>query len=208
MINIKNNQVEIPFSYYLNLYKKVDPVKAGKRCDIEYNRLTKQFKVNLMGQDYYVNFPEFSVEIKDENPKHTILQTSSYAQLLIIRYLIAGKAMPSAGKFCSYRDFPWGEVYYRQFYDRCIRRTARTFEKNPDAIKNIMNKINAKKLKEADYSCEFEFMKGLNIKFLYWKADEEFPSSAQILFSDNFQYAFSAEDLAVIGDITIGMLNK
>ncbi len=208
MISIKNNQIEVPFSYYLDLYKKIDPIKAAKRCAVEYSKSNKQFMINFMGQDYYISFPEFSVEIKDENPAHDVLAKSAYAQLLIIRFLIAGKSLPSTGKFCSYRDFPWGEVYYKQFYDRCVRRTARSFEKNPDAMKNLMNKVYAKRLKEADFSCEVEFLKGLYIKFLFWKADEEFPSSAQILFSDNFQYAFSAEDLAVIGDITIGMLNK
>lgn len=208
MINIKNNQIEIPFSYYLNLYKKMDPVKAAKRCDVEYSKADKQFKINLMGQEYFVNFPEFSIELKDEKPTHNVLSTSPYAQLLIIRFLIAGKSIPSTGKFCSYRDFPWGEVYYKQFYERCVRRTARSYEKNPEALKALMNKIYATNIKGADYSCEFEFLKGLHIRFLFWKADEEFPSSAQILFSDNFQYAFSAEDLAVIGDITIGMINK
>ncbi|MFQ9393460.1 MAG: DUF3786 domain-containing protein [Lachnospiraceae bacterium] len=35
-----------------------------------------------------------------------------------------------------------------------------------------------------------------------------FPPSAQILFSDNFPLSFSAEDMAVVGDITIGTMKK
>ena len=46
-------------------------------------------------------------------------------------------------------------------------------------------------------------MPGLSIRFAVWNADDEFPPSSQILFSDNFQYAFSAEDLAYAGDIFI-----
>ncbi|MEG2633391.1 MAG: DUF3786 domain-containing protein, partial [Oscillospiraceae bacterium] len=37
---------------------------------------------------------------------------------------------------------------------------------------------------------------------------EEFMPSAQILFSDNFALAFTAEDMAVVGDISIGALGK
>ena len=36
----------------------------------------------------------------------------------------------------------------------------------------------------------------------------EFPPNAQILFSDNFRYAFTAEDLAVVGDIVLGRMKK
>ena len=41
---------------------------------------------------------------------------------------------------------------------------------------------------------------------ILWEGDEEFPPSSQILFSDNFPVAFQAEDMAVVGDISINML--
>ena len=43
-------------------------------------------------------------------------------------------------------------------------------------------------------------------KFLLWLGDDEFPPNAQILFSDNFRYAFTAEDLANIGDILLNRM--
>ena len=46
----------------------------------------------------------------------------------------------------------------------------------------------------------------LTIQFLLWLGDDEFPPNAQILFSDNFRYAFTAEDMANIGDIVIGRM--
>ena len=45
------------------------------------------------------------------------------------------------------------------------------------------------------------------LRFLLWEGDEEFPPSAQILFSDNFPLAFvQGEDMAVVGDVSIGVL--
>ena len=41
---------------------------------------------------------------------------------------------------------------------------------------------------------------------ILWAGDDEFPPSSQILFSDNFPNAFQAEDMAVVGDITITMI--
>jgi hypothetical protein len=38
--------------------------------------------------------------------------------------------------------------------------------------------------------------------------DDEFPPSAQFLFSDNTPAAFNAEDLAAVGDVIIGTLKE
>lgn len=50
-------------------------------------------------------------------------------------------------------------------------------------------------------------MPGLQVRLILWEGDDEFPPSAQILFSDNFPVAFTqGEDMAVVGDVTIDML--
>ena len=59
---------------------------------------------------------------------------------------------------------------------------------------------------DGDASAEFEFVDGVIVKLIVWEADEEFPPAAQFLFSDNTRYAFSAEDLAAVGDVLLGQL--
>jgi hypothetical protein len=62
------------------------------------------------------------------------------------------------------------------------------------------------KLDKSDAGYRFEFMSGLYMSFLLWEGDDEFPASAQILFDDNFPHAFTAEDIAVVGDVAISRL--
>ena len=69
-----------------------------------------------------------------------------------------------------------------------------------------MEHLGAKKCSEGDCSYELEFMDNLYVKFILWEGDDEFQPSAQILFSDNFAVSFAAEDLAVVGDISINMM--
>ena len=70
-----------------------------------------------------------------------------------------------------------------------------------------MERLGARKLPHGDAGYEFEFLNGLYLQFLLWEGDEEFPPSAQILFSDNFPVAFvMGEDMAVVGDVSIGAL--
>ena len=44
------------------------------------------------------------------------------------------------------------------------------------------------------------------MQILVWEGDDEFPPSAQILYSDNFAEGFAAEDRVVAGDILIGAI--
>ena len=101
----------------------------------------------------------------------------------------------------------WGEVYFKQFQGRCLFRLAFGFGGKLDAFREIMERVGAQAISSGDVGYELEFMKGLFVRLILWAGDDEFPPSAQILFSDNFPAAFTqGEDMAVVGDVTIDML--
>ena len=50
---------------------------------------------------------------------------------------------------------------------------------------------------------KFPLIGSFKMRFLIWEGDEEFPPSAQVLYSDNFVDGFAAEDRVVAGDILI-----
>ena len=70
-----------------------------------------------------------------------------------------------------------------------------------DAFKNIMEKLKGTPRNYGDAAYEFQFLENLKLCFVLWAGDEEYPASAQILFSDNFPAAYAAEDAAYIGDV-------
>ena len=39
-----------------------------------------------------------------------------------------------------------------------------------------------------------------------WEGDDEFPPNAQVIYSDNFEEGFAAEDRVVVGDILISTI--
>lgn len=85
-------------------------------------------------------------------------------------------------------------------------RLAYGFGNKQELFKNAMEKIGAVALSHGDISYEFEFLDGYRLQMILWEGDDEFPPSSQILFSDNFPIAFQAEDMAVVGDISISMI--
>ena len=204
----KDNKERIPLEHYLSEYRNIDPKEAAVRCGVEYDEEKQQFHIRLMGFRYLVDFPEFAVHKEDENEEGAFLLLDMVpAKIIVLRFLISAQVVKSSGKYLTYREVPWGEVYFRQFEGRCLMRLKFGFGFKLDKFAEGMEKIpGVKKLSLGDVSYEFEFINGLHVRFILWAGDEEFPPSSQILFEDNFPYAYQAEDLAVVGDISISTL--
>ena len=196
----KDSKEALPFEYYLKVYRETDPKDIEKRTGLTYDRKTSSFYLRLMGITYQITHPDFDV-------KHIDGESKANARILVLRFLNEAVAAPSSGRFLTYCEIPWGEVYSKQFNGRCINRLAFGFGNKPEIFTEIMEKLGARRLNDGDVSYELEFMNDLQLHIILWEGDEEFQPSAQILFSDNFPIAFNqGEDMAVVGDVTIDML--
>lgn len=190
---IINNKEGKPLEFYLEKFQAGNPEEMAERCALPWE--AGHFTFPLLGSTYQITHPGFAVSGTPE--------ASNPEKILFLRYLLDGKAAAAGGRFLAYQEFPWGEVYLRQFTDRCIRRFAFTYGKQPARLQVAMARLPAYPIGQSDAGYDLTFMPGLTIRFLLWLGDEEFPPSAQILFSDNFLFAFTAEDLANIGDIVL-----
>ena len=198
MENIKNNKEELPLEFYMERYKNTDAAEIAERCALAYDEETHTFTFPLLGDEYYITHPDFVITGK---------RTPTNAErILFLRYLLDGKSAMPGGKYLTYREFPWGEVYVQQFTGRCIVRYSFSYGFKPDLLREIMTHLPAKAISVSNAGYEVTLMPGLTMQFLLWLGDDEFPPNAQILFSDNFRYAFTAEDMANIGDIVISRM--
>ena len=207
-VDEKNNKERLPFEHYKALYQKLDPLEVAKRCNIPYDEEKKEFTLKMMNKEYTISFPDYVIKpVVDDGSYHALTQYNA-SEILILRYLLGGRYTMPKGEPKAYRDMPWGEVYYQQFNGRCILRLGYSFGYKLDKFAEAMKKMGADKISMGDCAYRLEFLDNLYIYFILWGADDEFPPSSQILFSDNFPDSFKAEDMAVIGDITIGAMKQ
>ena len=205
----KDNKERVPFEHYLEEYRSIDPVAAAKRLDIPYDAERGVFTLRMMEREYEISWPEFQAVRRDQkDASYSALEETIPAKISVIRFLCGGISSEGSGKFLTYREVPWGELYFQPFNGRCLMRLAYGFGNKQDLFAAQMEKIGARKLDMGDIAYEFEYLNGYRVRFILWAGDEDFPPSAQILFSDNFPLCFKAEDLAVVGDVAIGTLKK
>lgn len=193
----------ISYEYIRPKLKEYNPLVISQKSGADYNSEKKEFNVVLMGKKYPVQYP--SGNVYDE--KYS--EVDQFAvKTLILRYLLHAKGMPPVGRDINYRDVPGGQVYYRNFYGRCILRLAGMFGKNIPAFRKAMKNVNGVKMEYGDISYRFQFLNNIYITFILWEDDEEFPPRANILFDENVPDYFDAEDLAVVGDISLSILRS
>ena len=206
MADEKRTMEEYSIRYYTDVFRKADPMEISLRTNVPYDPERRVFSFTLMNSVYEISHPEFSVHYLSGAGDHVTNYPA--AHVLILRYLVRGQFIRSGGTFRSYGEMPRGDVYLYNFTRRCINRLAFTFAGKGDDMVRKMSYFKGIPYEKGDFGWEFEFMPGLSIRFAVWNADEEFPPSAQILFSDNFQYAFDADDMAYSGDIFIKIISS
>lgn len=127
-------------------------------------------------------------------------------KILLLRLLLEGRKTPETAVFRAYNELPWGDVYDRQFRGRCISRLAAVFGNRVADFEAACLRLNGRKIPGSGVTFEIPFMPGLLIRLILWEGDDEFPSSGQILFSENFGEALSAEDRVIVTEILLGKM--
>ena len=204
----KDSKERLPWEHYLSQYQEADPKEIAERLGISYDEEQKYFTLKFLGTVYQISWPDFQVSHEADDMGFYPLETMTYARTLTIRFLLNGAKASGTGKFKTYREMPWGEVYLRQFDGRCIKRLAFSYGNRVKDYQAIMEHMHCVPVKHGDIAYQLEIFPDYLVQMILWEGDDEFPPSSQILFSDNFPISFQAEDMAVMGDVIIGSLKS
>ena len=191
-MQIENHKEEVPFSFYEEKFKSLDPADVTARLPfVTFDG--NAFRLALLGTAYTITWPAYSIDPVPALPVQTFL----------LRRLLEGTAKESQGTWKTFREMPWGEMYHKPYSGRVLSRAAYGFGFKLAAFAAACEKLGAKKLSHGDAGYEFEFFGPFKMQILLWEGDDEFPPNAQVLYTDNFADCFAAEDRVVAGDILI-----
>ena len=197
-MQIENHKEEVPFSYYEDLFKKIDPAEVVSRLSyVTWDG--SAFSLTLLGRACRLSWPEYAIEVSDGG-KLPPLPTQTF----LLRVLLEGKDVAWMNEWKTFREMPWGEMYITPYTGRVLTRAAFTFGTRLAKFKAAAEKLGGIPVKNGDAGYEFQVVGPYRMRILVWEGDDEFPPNAQVLYTDNFASGFSAEDRVVAGDILIG----
>ena len=199
-MQIENHKEEVPFGYYEEKFKDLEPKAVAERLpSVKWDG--KEFYVNLLGRDFAIAHPVYAIRALDEQPLPPLP-----TQTFLLRYLLESKDVAWGGTWKTFREMPWGEMYIKPYTGRVLTRAAFTFGTRVDAFKAAAEKMGAAPLPHGDAGYQFDLIGGYQMQIMVWEGDEEFPPNAQVIYSDNFETGFAAEDRVVAGDILISTI--
>ena len=200
-MQIENHKEEVPFAHYEDKFRNLDCEEAAARTGAKWDG--KEFYVNLLGREYAVSHPDYAIRALDGGALPPLP-----TQTFLLRYLLESKQVSWRGGWKTFREMPWGEMYIKPYTGRVLTRAAFTFGTRVEKFRAACEKMGAEKLSHGDVGYQFDLIGGYRMQILIWEGDEEFPPSAQVLYSDNFADGFAAEDRVVAGDILISIVKS
>ncbi|MEG0377647.1 MAG: DUF3786 domain-containing protein [Eubacterium sp.] len=192
-------------SYLVNKekFKNFDPIKMSEFTGIAYNVKDGTFVVDVLGEKYRGFWPSGDIVRIDGEA------VSSYSvKIIMMRYMMCAQGKPPTKELIGYKEFPDGNLYYANFYSRCIQVFAELFNDKGDELAEYMKNIGGKKMNKGDAAYTFSFMKNVELGCILWYGDEEFAPEGQILFDKNLTNVLSIKDFAVLGDVFIQSLKS
>ena len=199
-MQVENHKEEVPFGYYEEKFKALDPAEVESRVtDVRWDGTA--FTVKLLGREFAISHPDYAIRALDGGVVPPLP-----TQTFLLRYLLESKTVAGSGQWKTFREMPWGEMYIKPYTGRVLTRAAFTLGTRVAAFCAAAEKMGAQKVNHGDAGYQFELIGGYKMQILVWEGDDEFPPNAQVLYSDNFETGFAAEDRVVAGDILISTI--
>lgn len=128
--------------------------------------------------------------------------------ILTLHYLNNADGRQPMGRLKHFREFKEGHFYEPAFNRRTRDILVTVFGNNPQAMIAGAERLKGKILQTADAAVELAYFPCLPVTCILWQGDEEFPAEASVLFDETADRFFSAEDMAVAGQMVVLELLK
>jgi len=140
---------------------------------------SKGYIVKFLNADYLIDLRDR--RITEISPKPDRILTEAF-QILLIRYLVADHGGQIDGTEVSEKDLPGGVTFFQGPHALSLQPIAQVYGDNPQAFEDRGLQFNARPALFGDRSLRFLPFPNIPVTYVLWRADEEFPASASVVF--------------------------
>lgn len=159
-----------------------------------------ELHVPLWGHDRILTWPELIGYSSQADALPAVQQT------LLLYYLITADGTPLTGRWVSFAELPGGRMYNTAFQGYSGDEAAKTFGLDLAAFEHACVSEGGKKAAIGNVAYVFEALPRVPLLATYWLGDEEFPSSAKILFDESACHYLPIDACAVLGSMLVHRL--
>jgi hypothetical protein len=177
-----------------------DPRDLAERGGATFDAIRQTLQLELWGKSYTLAFPELIAR------DSTDTEASLNRQALLLMYLDKADGTPLAHKWLAYRELPGGMFYANAFHGYAELRLAQAFKDDVEKFKEAARRLKGNRLTFGDASFEFAALPRVRVGAVYWMGDEDFPSSATILFDAAASHYLPTDAVGALGSQLVSFL--
>ncbi len=166
----------------------------------EKDRDEERIVISFFSEPYTIRLPQ--MEFFSPGKRTVSLVTRA----LLLHYLLKADGTLSTGNWISYKDIPGGLLYAGVLARRVTEPLAKRFGKSARLFREAGTRLGGESAKGGDVSFILQAFPRVSLQYVLWEADDEFPSSVQLLFDSSVDHYLALEDIVVLGQITTGRL--
>jgi len=173
-----------------------DPLILANNTATIYHDFEEEniFSLSLWGQGVTLTCPEFIACHGDSGKDLDML-----SQAMILYYYRTANGRPLSEKWISFSELPDGRFYNQAFQGYTGKELVRHFQDDQNGFELAAERLNGIKQSLGDASYSFQALPRVNLLVVFWKGDEDFPSSFQLLFDASASYYLPTDAYAILG---------
>ncbi len=197
----KQDNYEQALTIGLEIFSRRDP-----------GRIAEKARAIFEGRSIIVPHLNRKISLDVDTRRFSIVETGEEAAIwlaiLTIHYLNNAKGIQPTGNLKHFREFKEGRLYEPAFNRRTRDVLIDVFGNDPGLMLEAGKNLDSGIVQTGDAAVELAYFPCLPITCILWSGDEEFSAEASVLFDETADKFFSAEDMAVAGQMAVLELVK
>lgn len=194
----KQSNLDIALKVAKEEFAKKDPEDMAEKAGGEFesvNCSNSLISVNLLGQEHTLAHPEGSIEFPDHH------QVSIVSHILLLHYLINATGKSLTGELASYKDIPGGDKYFSVFKKRVEMPVINAYGEYQEGFEAACFGLGGARGNMGDIAFRFQAFPRVPITYIFWRGEEEFPASLQVVFDVSIKDYLPLEDIVFLAEM-------
>lgn len=156
----------------------LEPAEVARRAQARWDPAVGAFRLALAGVSYRV-FPRAR---RVEDADRPVAPVGYAEELALVVYLVQARAIELAGRWVTPEALPGGDFFFRGPHALPTDRLAAAFGGEPSRLWPAVEAMGGDRLAMGDAAGVVPALPRVPMAVVIWRADEEFPARASLLF--------------------------
>ncbi len=153
----------------------------------------KALLLPFLGESLLVTHPDITIRHRERDE-----EVPMWEKILVLHYLVRANGARPRSDQVTFKQLEGGLGYYPAFQRRSITPLLEAFGNDMDRLMKTGLAAGGIQSSLGDHALLFKAFPKIEVTFIFWKGDDEFPPSGSVVFDSSISNYLSTEDVAVL----------